>query len=64
MASAPVAKMSFDYLAEDDVRGRNMEMLGAKIVRIRHYRLRIGTVEVVRGFYLDADGRVAFIGND
>jgi hypothetical protein len=50
---------SFTFVTCDDVRGRNMEMLGERVSRICHYRLVNAEGARYYSFFLTGDGRVA-----
>jgi D-alanyl-D-alanine carboxypeptidase len=50
---------SFTYVTCDDVRGRNMEMLGEGVSRVCHYRLVNAEGTRYYSFFLTDDGRVA-----
>ncbi|MBS1716849.1 MAG: beta-lactamase family protein [Armatimonadetes bacterium] len=55
------AHAKFHFLAEDDMRSHSVERLGSEIARIRHYRIEVGPMKLVKGFYLDNEGRLAFV---
>ena len=50
---------SFTFVTCDDVRGRNMEMLGERVSRVCHYRLVNAEGTRYYAFFLTDDGRVA-----
>ena len=52
---------SFTFVTCDDVRGRNMEMLGERVSRVCHYRLVNAEGTRYYSFFLTGDGRVATV---
>jgi len=50
---------SFTFVTCDDVRGRNMEMLGERLSRVCHYRFVNAEGTRYYSFFLTGDGRVA-----
>jgi hypothetical protein len=61
LAAAPDARTSFDFLGEDDVRGRGLRLDGMPVARVRYYRIRADAHTTPISFFLTSGGFVAWI---